>query len=41
MEEDPTTQSKKRSMAFLNANELSWKFKSKQDIVTYLDQHGK
>ena len=41
MEDDPTTKSKKRSLAYMNASELDWKFKSKQDLISYLGKHCK
>ena len=39
MQEDPITESKKRSIEYLDARELSWKLKSKSDFITYLDKH--
>ena len=41
MQQQPTTETKKRTMGFMLAAELQWKLKSKQDFVTYLDQHRK
>ena len=38
MESNQITESKKRSMTAMHAQELSYKFKSKQDFVVYLDQ---
>ena len=39
---DPQSiQSKKRSLGYMNAQELAWKFKSKSDFITYLDKHRK
>ena len=38
MESNPITESKKRSLSFVAAQELSWKFKSKQDFIVYMDQ---
>ena len=35
------TDSKKRSLAYVHAQELSWKLKSKQDFIVYLDKHRK
>ena len=34
-------QGKKRSLGFMNAQELQWKLQSKQDFITYFDQHRK
>lgn len=39
MQEDQITESKKRSIEYLDARELSWKLKSKSDFITYLDKH--
>ena len=33
-----TEETKKRTLSQLHKSELSWKFKSKLDFVTYLDQ---
>ena len=41
MEGDQTIQSKKRSLSFIQAAELSWKLKSKADFVQYMDKHRK
>ena len=41
MERDPQIESKKRSLGHLAAAELSWKLKSKEDFIIYLDQHRK
>lgn len=38
MEQEQITQSKKRTLKDLTAAELSWKFKSKQDFVVYLEK---
>ena len=38
MESEQITESKKRSLSFVAAQELAWKFKSKQDFIVYLDQ---
>ena len=38
MESNQITESKKRSLSMVAAQELSWKFKSKQDFIVYLDQ---
>ncbi len=38
MESNQITESKKRSLTMVAAAELSWKFKSKQDFIIYLDQ---
>jgi hypothetical protein len=38
MESTPQIESKKRSLTMVAAAELSWKFKSKQDFIVYLDQ---
>ena len=37
MEQQPTEESKKRTLGMMHANELAWKFKSKQDLIVYLD----
>ena len=41
MEDDLATKSKKRSMEQMNAKEMEYKFRSKQDIYVYLDEHSK
>ena len=41
MEDDPATASKKRSLQYINSTEMTWKFKSKQDLYVYLDEHSK
>ena len=41
MEDDPNIANKKRSLQFINSNEMTWKFKSKQDLYVYLDEHSK
>ena len=41
MEQNPTTETKKRTMGFMLAAELQWKLKSKADFIAYLDQHRK
>ena len=41
MEDDPATASKKRSLQYINSSEMTWKFKSKQDLYVYLDEHSK
>ena len=41
MEDDPATKSKKRTMEQMNAKEMEFKFRSKQDIYVYLDEHSK
>ena len=38
---DATTQSKKRSLGYINAQELAWKLKSKEDFIQYLNKHRK
>ena len=38
MESDPITEKKKRSLNFVAAQELSWKFKAKEDFYVYLDK---
>ena len=35
------TESKKRTMGCMRAQELAWMLKSKQDFIVYLDQHCK
>ena len=41
MEDDPATKSKKRTLEYMNAKEMDYKFKSKLDIYVYLDEHSK
>ena len=41
MESRQITESKKRSLGFIQANELNYKLKSKADFVQYLDKHRK
>ena len=41
MVDKPNADSKKRSLNHMLAAELSWKLKSKQDFLTYLDKHRK
>jgi len=38
MDSEPTTQSKKRTLGFMQAQELAGKLKSKQDFLVYLDK---
>ena len=38
MESNQITESKKRSLTVMHAQELAYKFKSKQDFIVYLDQ---
>ena len=38
MEPNEITESKKRTLGYVAAAELSWKFKAKQDFIVYLDQ---
>jgi len=41
MEDDPATKNKKRTLEYMNAKEMDYKFKSKLDIYVYLDEHSK
>ena len=41
MEQQPNATNKKRSLGYLAAAELSWKLKSKADLLQYLDKHSK
>ena len=41
MEQNPNPNSRKRSIGYLAAQELSWKLKSKADLMQYLDKHSK
>ena len=41
MESDPITESKKRSFVDITAQELKFKFRSKQDLTSYLSEHRK
>ena len=36
MDQNPTEETKKRTLGQMHRSELSWKFKSKQDFVVYL-----
>lgn len=38
MDFNSATESKKRSLAMVASQELSWKFKSKKDLVNYIDK---
>ena len=38
MESHQATEAKKRSLGLMHAQELAYKFKSKQDFIVYLDQ---
>ena len=38
MESNPATESKKRSLTTMHAQELSYKLKSKQDFIMFMDQ---
>ena len=38
MESHQITESKKRSLTTMHAQELAWKFKSKLDFLNYMDQ---
>ena len=39
MEPNQIKESKKRSMQYLQAQELAWRLKSKADFLQYLDKH--
>ena len=41
MEQNPNPNNRKRSIGYLAAQELSWKLKSKADLMQYLDKHSK
>ena len=41
MDSNPAAQSKKRSLVYMNAQELAGKLKSKEDFIVYLDKHRK
>ena len=41
MEQNPNLNNRKRSIGYLAAQELSWKLKSKADLLQYLDKHSK
>ena len=41
MESEQIVESKKRTLGFMQAQELQWKLKSKADFVQYLDKHRK
>ena len=38
MDAEPQIESKKRTMGFMQAQELAYKLKSKQDFLVYLDK---
>jgi len=38
MESNPATESKKRSLTTMHAAELSYKLKSKEDFIKFMDQ---
>ena len=38
MEQSQITESKKRTIRDVAAQELSWKFKIKQDLITFMDK---
>ena len=38
MESNPATESKKRSLTTMHAQEIAYKLKSKQDFLDYLDK---
>ena len=39
MKKDQAVESKKRSIEYMDPREISWKLKSKEDLVTYFDSH--
>ena len=39
MEQDQITEAKKRSFVDITAQELKYKFRSKQDLTQYLSEH--
>ena len=41
MESSQIQESKKRTLGFMQAQELQWKLKSKADFLQYLDKHRK
>ena len=41
MDAAPTTETKKRTLGFMMANELAGKLRSKADYYDYLDKHRK
>ena len=41
MEQAKPNANKKRNLNFMHAQEINWKLKSKQDFITYFDQHRK
>ena len=41
MDPNQIAETKKRSIGYMQAQELQWKLKSKQDLLTYLDSHRK
>ena len=38
MESNPETESKKRSLTTMHAQEIAYKLKSKQDFIKFMDQ---
>ena len=41
MDSSSTIKTKKRTVQYMMAQELSWKLKSKEDFIVYLDKHCK
>ena len=41
MESNQIQESKKRTIGFMQGQELQWKLKSKADFIQYLDKHRK
>ena len=41
MEQNQITESKKRSLSYVAAQELSWKFKAKEDFMRYFREASK
>ena len=41
MESQQIKESKKRSIQYLQAQEIAWRLKSKADFIQYLDKHRK
>ena len=41
MDSNDTIKTKKRTIGYMHAQDLSWKLKSKEDFIIYLDKHRK
>ena len=41
MDQSQITESKKRSLTYIQAQEIAYKLKSKADLIQYMDKHRK